>query len=628
MDTLMCRRATCARVALALAGLLLPAIPAASQSPNWRRVGRFTIDLALASPATGPVRRVWFSPDGSQLFAEAANGRIFESSDMENWSPAVSAAAPPGGVKRQAGTKLYPVDARRMYALSDHLYRTENGGIAWTNLTAFGDASVIGAGQHDLAISPRDPEVLVVANDYGVWRSVDGGLSWSGMNRTLPNLPARKILAAPQGLAGTRVAIAGLGVVEAQPGAEQDWRPVSDASLAAEWQAEIARRKAFSTSLGAEITAAGVSGEIVYAGASDGRIWISADRGQTWRGPRPGSGGAVEGFYADQQQPQIALAVLAGKGARVLRTVNTGVTWDDISSNLPEAAAHAIAVDRASGAVYAATDAGLFYATVDLERSSPAGAWTLISGSLPAAPAMDVKLDPGGNQLYAALDGYGVFAALAPHRAGQLRLVNAADFSAPAAAPGSLMSVLGGKVSAAKSGDLNFPVLDASENESQIQVPFEVAAGSDGSVSLALEAAGKSFTFGIPVQDVAPAIFVDRNGSPMVLDADSALILDARNAAGSGSRLQILMTGLGKVRPDWPTGMAAPLLQPPAVRASIAAYVDRSPVEVLSSTLAPGYIGLYLVEIRLPAIVNAGPAELYVTADGRESNRVRIQLQQ
>ena len=133
--------------------------------------------------------------------------------------------------------------------------------------------------------------------------------------------------------------------------------------------------------------------------------------------------------------------------------------------------------------------------------------------------------------------------------------------------------------------------------------------------------------FGIPLQSVSPAIFIDRSGAPMLLDHDSGLMFDARNMARSGSRIQILMTGLGKVRPDWPTGMAAPLQQPPAVRATMAAYLDRAPVEVLSATLAPGYVGLYLVEIRIPAIVNAGPAELYVTADGQESNRVGIQLE-
>ena len=320
------------------------------------------------------------------------------------------------------------------------------------------------------------------------------------------------------------------------------------------------------------------------------------------------------------------MAVLGGKGAQhVLRTINLGVTWDDLTANLAETAAHGIAVDRSAGAAYVATDSGLFFATVDLERSGPAANWTLLSSSLPAAPASDVKLDPGGNQLYVALDGYGVFATAAPHRSRLLRLVNAADFSSRAAAPGSLLSVVGGKITHAQAGELNFPVLDASDTESQIQVPFEAVASN--SVSLDLDLAGRRLTFGVPVQNVSPAIFIDRGGAPMLLDADSGLMFDARNAARSGSRIQILTTGLGKVQPDWPTGMAAPLQQPPAVRAAVTAYLDRAPVEVLSSTLAPGYIGLYLVEIRLPAIVNAGPAELYVTADGQESNRVRIQLE-
>src|SRR5207245_1260717 len=130
------------------------------------------------------------------------------------------------------------------------------------------------------------------------------------------------------------------------------------------------------------------------------------------------------------------------------------------------------------------TDASSFSPAIDLVRSGPAANWTLISGSLPAAIATDVKLDPGGNQLYAALDAYGVFAAAAPHRLRQMRLVNAADFSSRAAAPGSLVSVIGGKITRAQSGELNFPVLDASDTESQIQVPFEVSFASPLSLAL------------------------------------------------------------------------------------------------------------------------------------------------
>jgi uncharacterized protein (TIGR03437 family) len=623
--------------------LLLAALPAGAQTPananpvrpQWRKVGNATMDLALASPATGPVSRVWFSPDGSRLYALTPNGRVFDSQDLETWSASTNLTAPADAGSSTArppvtGARVYgdPQNSQRVFALAAHLYRSDNAGASWTNLTAFGDASVIGSGQHDLAVSPRDPDLLIVANDYGVWRSADGGLSWSGLNQSLPNLRVRKILATPAGLAGTRALVEGAGILEQQPGGGNEWRSIADPQLSSRLESDIAQRHTFSLALGADITALGSSGDALYAGASDGRIWVSLDRGQSWNIYRAASGSAVEGIFVDAQESRIALAVLGGKGTpHVLRSVNTGITWDDLSSNLPDAPAHAIAVDRAAGAAYVATDSGVFFASVDLDRSSPASNWTLLSGSLPGAPAMDVKLDPGGNQLYAALDGYGVFATAAPHRASQLRLVNAADFSARAAAPGSLLSVVGGNVAWARAGDLNFPVLDASDTESQIQVPFEATASSGASISLALESAGRQFNFGVPLQDVSPVIFIDRTGAPMLLDADSGLMLDARNMARSGSRIQILMTGLGKVRPDWPTGMPAPLQQPPVVRATVAAYLDRSPVDVLSATLAPVYIGLYVVEIRLPAVVNAGPAELYITADGLESNRVSIQLE-
>jgi uncharacterized protein (TIGR03437 family) len=59
----------------------------------------------------------------------------------------------------------------------------------------------------------------------------------------------------------------------------------------------------------------------------------------------------------------------------------------------------------------------------------------------------------------------------------------------------------------------------------------------------------------------------------------------------------------------------------------VAAYLDRVPVEVIRATLAPGYIGFYLIELQLPKIVNFGPAELYLTVDGQESNRVRVHLE-
>jgi uncharacterized protein (TIGR03437 family) len=609
-------------------------ILAAQTAPvEWRRVGNPAMDVGLAAPATGPVETVWYSPDGARLYARTRTGMAFETTDFESWTPTQGvsepADTPTPAVDRtpEPGAKLAISAAApgRIYALGTQLYRSDDGGRSWANLTGFHNQSIIGAVQRSVAVSPEDADQLAVANDFGVWRSMDGGLSWSGLNLHLPNLPASRILATPGGTHGARILVQGLGAMELAPGAEA-WQPTRDAQAEAEDTAEDNALRRASQRLGTRITAVAASGQTVYAGAADGRIWVSLDAGGSWTSsPRPGANGPVERFFADSSEPRVALAALGGAGVHVLRTTNGGGFWDDLTSNLPDAPARGVSAVRSAGAVYVATDKGMFFATADLENAGPAAVtWTSISTGLPAASATDVKLDANGYQLYAVLEGYGVYATAAPHRLHTLRLLNAADFSTRAAAPGSLISVVGGRVNAANAGALSFPVLAASEAESQIQVPFEASAAN---FSLALETGTGRFTLGLPVHAVSPAIFVNRDGSPMVLDGDSGLMLDSRNAAHSGSRLQILATGLGKVQPDWPTGMAAPLENPPVVAASIKAYLDRVPVQVTRAALAPGYIGFYLIEVQLPAVVNAGTEEFYITADGQESNRVQVALE-
>jgi uncharacterized protein (TIGR03437 family) len=51
-------------------------------------------------------------------------------------------------------------------------------------------------------------------------------------------------------------------------------------------------------------------------------------------------------------------------------------------------------------------------------------------------------------------------------------------------------------------------------------------------------------------------------------------------------------------------------------------------VEVTQASLAPGYIGFYLIEIQLPRITNTGASELYLEAEGQQSNRVRLYVEQ
>jgi uncharacterized protein (TIGR03437 family) len=169
------------------------------------------------------------------------------------------------------------------------------------------------------------------------------------------------------------------------------------------------------------------------------------------------------------------------------------------------------------------------------------------------------------------------------------------------------------------------PVLDASDTASQIQVPFSATGNT---VSLSLDAAAGPLSFQVPLRSVSPAIFVDPEGTPLIMDQASGVLLDASKPARASSRIQVLATGFGQVKPDWPTGLEAPLNDPPRVAATVRAYLDGSPVEVTQASLAPGYVGFYLIEIQIPRILNAGAAELYLEAEGQQSNRVRLYVEQ
>ena len=200
----MCQKGTVRRaVGGAVFMLALAGLAGAQGNNNWRRVGNSAMDLLLASPATGPVERVWYSESGGTLYARTRSGKVFETSDYQVWLPSQNVAEPamqpaPSMVRvPENGVRLVSVGFGRVYAAGQQLFRTDDGGRSWANLTAFKTDSVIGLGQRSVAVSPVNQDQIVVANDFGVWRSMDGGLSWAGLNELLPNLRIKRILATP-----------------------------------------------------------------------------------------------------------------------------------------------------------------------------------------------------------------------------------------------------------------------------------------------------------------------------------------------------------------------------------------------------------------------------------------------
>jgi uncharacterized protein (TIGR03437 family) len=610
----MCR---CETVTLLAGVYLASAITLSAQNssvgsaPAWKRVAGYTIQENLAGPATGPVRSVWYASNGSRLLAVTAANRIFETSDFQHWrlnttdSTPLTAAAAPAVRPPESGARVQSSGARLYASGANNVYASDDSGRTWLNLTGYNDRSILGGGFTSLAVSPTDPQQIAVANQYGVWRSLDGGLSWKGLNEDLPNLPVRK-------LPGRRTAALSDGTMLQYDSGT--WTAMATP------EPESLLRQQFSARTGLTFSAATQLSQVSYAGTSDGWLLVSRDNGSSWSEAPHVTTHSIDRIWQD---PDRADSALAAAGNRLYRTINGGLFWLDVTGALPSTAIHGIAADRSAGVVYLATDRGVYQGSLSLNDAGPAPAsWKLISGSLPAAPAWDVRLN-SDNTLTAALDGYGVFETPAPHQTRNIRLVNGADLSDRAAAPGSLISVLGAGVKQGGNGATQFPVIASAELSSQLQVPFESPAGV---FSISLQSATEQWTVPLTVKDASPAIFVDPDGVPLILDASSGFVIDSKVGIHAGSSIQVMATGLGKVTPDWPTGVPAPFDAPPAVRGAVAAFLDGMPVTVNRATLAPGYVGYYLVELQIPAIVNKGASELRIVMNGEESNRVKLYL--
>src|ERR1700730_5366634 len=139
----VCRKGT-VRGAVQAITLALVAVSAFAQTaPDWRRIGSTSVELMLAAPATGPVERVWFSADGSVLYARVRSGKIFQTVDFQAWTPASAGEPAPVSLAsavrspEPGGNVVLNANGSAMSSLGRHLFRSEDGGHTWTNLTAW-----------------------------------------------------------------------------------------------------------------------------------------------------------------------------------------------------------------------------------------------------------------------------------------------------------------------------------------------------------------------------------------------------------------------------------------------------------------------------------------------------------
>ena len=148
-------------------------------------------------------------PQRPEIMYAGTSGGVYKTTDgARTWVPFNTGLIPPGFVtsSRSLGVTALVIDPQKtevLYAGTlDGLYKTVDGGRSWTRIgTGLSDQFISSA-----AFDPLNPEILYVGGRAGVFNSRDGGKTWEPKNE---GLASRNILALAASRAAPGVVYAG-----------------------------------------------------------------------------------------------------------------------------------------------------------------------------------------------------------------------------------------------------------------------------------------------------------------------------------------------------------------------------------------------------------------------------------
>ena len=202
---------------------------------------------------------------------------------------------------------------------------------------------------------------------------------------------------------------------------------------------------------------------------------------------------------------------------------------------------------------------------------------------------------------------------------------------------GRLLFTLGG-ASVTLNGVVSAPMFSSFPSQLNVQIPFELASGTSAQVVVAV--AGQNSTpQSVPLGPVSPGLFsLASNGkgqgaiqiaNTAIVAAPSGCVSGAQaRPANVGEFLSIYCTGLGAVTNPPATGTPAGSSPLSETLATTQVAIGGISVASAFSGLAPGFVGLYQVNVKVPQGSPTGDAiPVVLTVGGIPSNTVTIALQ-
>lgn len=264
-----------------------------------------------------------------------------------------------------------PTD-RETWLLGDYswgtIFRTTDGGASWhgvlsplaTDASTFNWRSV-----HAIVFAPSQPATVYAATGialnhvthdtrgHGVFKSTDGGLSWSAANTGLEgtSLNALSVAVHPDDPDTVYVGLLLEGVYRSMDGGAH-WQPARSGLLAPEIRS---------------LAVDPLHPDIVLAGAENGGMWRSTDGGASWKQSGVGMApeASVRAVVFDRAHPGVVYAGSQSSG--VHRSSDGGLTWTLMSTGLTNRAVNALALTADGLHLYAATEGNGVY-RLDLPR--------------------------------------------------------------------------------------------------------------------------------------------------------------------------------------------------------------------------------------------------------------------
>lgn len=232
-------------------------------------------------------------------------------------------------------------------------------------------------------------------------------------------------------------------------------------------------------------------------------------------------------------------------------------------------------------------------------------------------------------------------------------IVNGAGFMAGSpVAPGSLISIFGENLNEfpGLAGRLPLPIAFkhvsvsfdfpeagisvpasvsfASPQQLNVQVPWEMAGLNFALVKVRIEDSA-SEVFNLDLSDYAPGIFEVSVGGTLygaITHADGSLVTPS-NPARPGETVVVYATGVGPVDTPQTTGYAAPSDRFVSTVNTPAVTIAGQQGAVFFSGLSPGFVGLYQINVTLPASLPSGTQQIQIVSNGIASNLARIAIQ-